>query len=409
MKKTILALVLVFAMILSCLAGCSSKQTSDQSATANTAKTDETPADTSTETPTDSTEQTTTEGSFDSSAILAELEPYTTQSAYSIEGATPIDVKNVMKDKSVYVIPASVSTPFNSVTCQGMLDICTELGIKSDWYATNGSIDSWIAAIETAVNQGYDIIGGFSGVIPEVLSSQIEYAEKNDIPVVDLHFHDFADKDTCDDTYCLPADYELAGYILALWAIYRCEAQGDVAIVTSQELDASLAMEKGIKAAFAKYAPDMGQTYLHVVVTDWATKIQTEVQNALVANPDIKYVINLYDVMTTYTVAAIEAVGKTGEVKVCAYNGTPFALDLIKQGLVDMDLGECLECMSYCLLDQMFRIAAGEEPLPAENPPFYIWTADNVDQAIGEDGKAGWGGYDQSYLEFYQDLWMLNQ
>ena len=226
---------------------------------------------------------------------------------------------------------------------------------------------------------------------------------------MDLHFHDFADAETCEDTYCLPADYELAGRILALWAIYRCGGEGNVAIVTSQELDASLAMERGIESAFEEYAPDMGRNYLHVVVTDWATKIQTEVQNALLADPEIKYVINLYDVMTTYTIAAIEAVGKTGEVKVCAYNGTPFALDLIKEGLLDMDLGECLECMSYCLLDQMFRIAGGEEPLPDENPPFYIWTADNVDQALGEDGKAGWGGYDQSYLDYYRELWMLDE
>ncbi len=396
MKKSVLALILAMAMLLGALSGCGGGTTQSAAPSGTNAPGSDAPA---TETPSE----------LDVDAIMAELEPYTTQSEYSVEGATPIDVREIMKDKSLYVIPASVSTPFNSVTCQGMLDICTDLGIQSDWYSTNGTIDSWIAAIETAVNQGYDIIGGFSGVIPEVLSSQIEYAESNGVPVVDLHFHDFADAETCEDTYCLPADYELAGRILALWAIYRCGGEGNVAIVTSQELDASLAMERGIESAFEEYAPDMGRNYLHVVVTDWATKIQTEVQNALLADPEIKYVINLYDVMTTYTIAAIEAVGKTGEVKVCAYNGTPFALDLIKEGLLDMDLGECLECMSYCLLDQMFRIAGGEEPLPDENPPFYIWTADNVDQALGEDGKAGWGGYDQSYLDYYRELWMLDE
>ncbi len=343
-------------------------------------------------------------------ALVAELNQYRDQSEYSVEGATPMDVRKEMDGKSVYVIPASVSTPFNSETCGNMLEICKQLGIKSDWYTTNGTIDSWIAAIETAVNQGYDIIGGFSGVIPEVLTSQIEYAESKNVPVVDLHFHDFADADSCDASYCLPADYELAGRILALWAINSCEGEGDVAIVTSRELDASLAMERGIESAFGEYAPDMGRTYLHVVVTDWATKIQTEVQNALLANPDIKYVICIYDVMTTYTVAAIEAVGKTGEVKICAYNGSTFALDLVNEGLVEMDLGESLECMAYCLLDQMFRIATGREQLPAENPPFYIWTKDNVSQALDpETGKAGYGGYDRSYVEYYKDLWMLDE
>lgn len=408
MKKTI-AIILALTLALGTLAGCGAASTTTTTAPAASTSETSTAPEASTSEETTETATAPEESALDVDALLAELEPYRSQSDYNIEGATPLDVRTLMKDKSVYVIPASVSTPFNAVTCQGMLDICTELGIKSDWYTTNGSIDSWIAAIETAVNQGYDVIGGFSGVIPDVLGSQIEYGESQGAVLCDLHFHDFADQDKCGYTYCFPADYKLAGYILALWAIYRCEGEGDVAIVTSNELDASLAMNKGIEEAFEKYAPEMGRTYLHVVVTDWATKIQTEVQNALLANPDIKYVIDLYDVMTTYTVAAIEAVGKTGEVKVCAYNGTPFALDLIKEGLVDMDLGECLECMSYCLLDQMFRALLTGEPLPAENPPFYIWTADNVDQAIGEDGKAGWGGYNQSYLQFYRDLWMLDE
>lgn len=340
-------------------------------------------------------------------ALATELEQYTVQGEYTLD-ADPIDVKSIMADKSVYVIPASVSTPFNAEACGTMLDICSDLGIKADWYSTNGTIDSWIAAIETAVNQNYSIIGGFSGVIPEVLSSQIEYAESKGIPHVDLHFHDFADADSCDATYCLPAGYEEAGRVLALWAIQSTGGEGDVAIVTSRELDASIAMEKGIESAFEEFAPDMGRDYIHVVVTDWATKIQTEVQSALLANPDIKYVIAIYDVMTTYVVPAIEAVGKTGEVKICTYNGSPHALDFVNQGLVEMDLGESLDNMAYCLLDQMFRISGGMDPLPSENPPFFMWTEDNVASAIGPDGKAGYGGYDQSYKEFYKELWMLD-
>lgn len=386
MKKTFILVLVMMVVLSSFLVGCggSTNTSSDEAAGGEAA------------------------ASLDTEALSAELAQYTTQGDYKLD-ADPIDVKSIMADKKLYVIPASVSTPFNAETCGTMLEICKDLGIKADWYSTNGTIDSWISAIETAVNQNYDIIGGFSGVIPDVLSSQIEYAESKDIPVVDLHFHDFADKEKCGDTYCLPAGYEEAGRILALWAIQSTGGKGDVAIVTSRELDASIAMEKGIESAFEQYAPDMGRTYLHVVVTDWATKIQTEVQSALIANPNIKYVIPIYDVMTTYTVAAVEAVGKTGEVKMCSYNGSPFALDLVKQGLVEMDLGESLDNMAYCLLDQMFRISGGMEPLPSENPPFYIWTKDNVDKAIGPDGKAGYGGYDQSYVDFYKELWMLDQ
>lgn len=390
MKKKLLSILFISIMLLTLvISGCGkSTQTT-----------------TTTTTPSDSPADTIV---LDTEALAAELNQFTTMSNYNID-ADPIDVTSIMDGKKFYLIPANLAVPFDEQTCNNIIDICESMGITCDMYAADGTTDSWIAGIETGVNQSYDAILCFAGVNMDLVSSQIEYAESKGIPVIDLHFHDFADQPECGATYCLAAPYELAGRILALWAIQEVGAEGDIAIVTSRDLDASIAMEKGLESAFEDYAPTINRKYINVVLTDWATKIQSEMQNALLANPSTDYVIGIYDAMTTYITAAIDSVGVADSVKCNSYNGSPFALDLINQGKVDMILGEDLECMAYCLLDQCFRIMGGLEPLADENAPFYIWSTENVQDAIGENGMSGYGGYDQSYVAFYNELWGIKE
>ena len=82
-------------------------------------------------------------------------------------------------------------------------------------------------------------------------------------------------------------------------------------------------------------------------MTEWGTKIQPGVQAALQANPEINVVIPIYDSMSQFVVPAIRLAGKTGQVKVGTFNGTPFVLDYIQSGEVDMDIGESLDWIAY--------------------------------------------------------------
>ena len=49
------------------------------------------------------------------------------------------------------------------------------------------------------------------------------------------------------------------------------------------------------------------------------------------ANPEINVVIPIYNSMSQFVVPAIRLAGKTGQVKVGTFNGTPFVLDYIQQ------------------------------------------------------------------------------
>lgn len=386
MRKKVIASGLVTLMVAaSILSGCgSSKQvTTTEAVTAVAAE----PAEVSAE-------------------LLAELSAYTEKTSdYSVEGATKIDVKTVMQGKKIFIIPGNYTVKFSQTTCDNMKAICDSMGIEATIFPTDGTSGKWVEGMEQAVNQGYDAILCFSGVTMEEIEPQVENAKAAGIPVIDLHFHDFTDADTCKSSYCLPANYKGFGYALGLYAISQNGADGDYLIVKSDDLTASVAMEKGIDEAFAKYAPNAKVTKKSVTCPDWSTKIQTEVQNALNADSDISYVVSFFDSTLLYVTAGIEGAGRSATVKCNGYNGTPDILNLVNEGSVDADLGECLELMAYCCLDQTFRILSGSEPLKDENPPMYFWTKDNIADALDESGKAGFGGYDNSYIAYYEDLW----
>jgi ABC-type sugar transport system substrate-binding protein len=109
---------------------------------------------------------------------------------------------------------------------------------------------------------------------------------------------------------------------------------------------------------------------VNVPIPDWATKIQTEVQSALVKNPDANYVIPFVDGMSQFALAGITAAGKTGKVKISTFNGTPFALKLIQDGnVLAMDVGENLDWLGWADMDQALRLLVGAKPVQERAHP----------------------------------------
>jgi ribose transport system substrate-binding protein len=141
-------------------------------------------------------------------------------------------------------------------------------------------------------------------------------------------------------------------------------------------------------------------------VTEWGTKIQSAVQSAVQANPDINVVIPIYDSMSQFVVPALRLAGKTGAVKVATFNGTPFVLDFIQQGSVDMDIGESLDWIAYATVDGHLRDACGIPAPTALNVPFYIFDKSNVKEA-GTPAKFD-TGYGDAYKAGFAKTWMLD-
>ena len=101
-------------------------------------------------------------------------------------------------------------------------------------------------------------------------------------------------------------------------------------------------------------------------------------QSALLADPTINYIVPIYDSMSQFVIPAIWITGKHDPVKIATFNGTPFVIDAVHKGDVEMDIGESLGWIARSILDGYMRRFAG---LPDDKElyvPLYIFDSSNA-------------------------------
>jgi ribose transport system substrate-binding protein len=164
-------------------------------------------------------------------------------------------------------------------------------------------------------------------------------------------------------------------------------------------------MVASIEREVSQYCPSTCKvTTVVIPVTDWATRIQTEVQSAIVRDPNLNYIIPIYDGMCQFVVPGVVTAAAANRVKVASYNGTPFALKyLADQNVVSMDVGDEILWEAYANDDQIFRILAGVPPVEDEHQGIRIFDSSNVADT-GNPPKDN-TGYGDAFIAGYQQLW----
>jgi ribose transport system substrate-binding protein len=167
-------------------------------------------------------------------------------------------------------------------------------------------------------------------------------------------------------------------------------------------------MVRGIKAEFANHcSASCKLSFVNVSIPDIATRIQPQVQTALIGDPKINYVIALYDsAEAPFAVAGINAAGAASRVKVVTFNGTPSVLKMVQDGSpVVMDVGENLDWIARAILDQHMRLMAGLKPVKDPLIPLRVFDKTNInDTGAPPRDSAGFGA---GYVAGYNSLWSL--
>jgi ribose transport system substrate-binding protein len=109
--------------------------------------------------------------------------------------------------------------------------------------------------------------------------------------------------------------------------------------------------------------------------------------------------------MAQFVVPAVRLTGKTGAVRVATFNGTPFVLDMLRNGDVEMEIGESLDWIAHAIMDTDMRVICGMEAPADPKIPLYIFDKSNVTDA-GVPARTS-TGYGDSYITGYRKLWGL--
>ncbi|RBI83322.1 sugar ABC transporter substrate-binding protein [Rhodosalinus halophilus] len=338
-------------------------------------------------------------------AARANIEAYSDIPEFTAPGE-PFDARACMEGKSIMTIPASSAIPFVKTIADHKGELAEQLGFEHAQWENQGNPTQWIQGMEHAGNNDFDLISLLAGADPRFFEPQVKAAQEKGLKVVTSHLTGLEIPAPAGVDANTAIDYKQAGKLMADWTIVQTEAQTNALIIVSEEALSTDSLVDGLTEAFEK-CPDCTYEIVNVPIVDWATRIQPTVQGKLQANPDINYVIPIYDSMSTFVTPAIAISGKRDSVKVATFNGTPFVLDLIREGTVEMDIGENLDWIAHAMLDAEMRLLCDLEPIVDSKVPLRVFSAENIDE-VGNPAEAS-EGYGDAYVAGYRALWMLDE
>jgi ribose transport system substrate-binding protein len=310
--------------------------------------------------------------------------------------------------KSLYVIPVTNTVPFVQTIADGMDGISKSIGVSYTEWPNQGQPSQWVQGMDTATNRNANSIDLLAGLNPQVVAPQIQAAKAKNISVVVAHLYDVNQTMDPNITAAVNIPYEQAGRLLADWVIWKTNGKADALAIRVDEVLSTQPMMKGMQAEFTDHCKGCKLDSFNVGIVDVASKIQPGVESALVKDPKINYVIALYDSAEgPFAVAGIKAAGKQNSVKVVTFNGTPSVLKTVAdKDVVEMDIGENLDWISYAIMDQHLRLMTGQPAITDPHVPLRIFDSSNV----GETGNPPKNstGYGTDYQTQYKKLWQLS-
>jgi ribose transport system substrate-binding protein len=316
------------------------------------------------------------------------------------------DAKSCAAGKRILTMPVSSANPFTKNIALAIIEAAKEVGVEVVEWENQAQPTQWVQGMNFAINEKFDLIDLLGGIDPGVIVPQIQAAKNAGIKVKTSHFYDLTQTPHPSLDGTVPLSFYKVGQIIANWTIVDSGGKANVVIIGSDEILPTGPFVKGIRDTLKANCPDCKEVaYINAPVPEWATKIQPSVQSALLANPDVNYLIPIYDSMSGFVVPGVRIAGKSNSVKLATFNGTPFVIDMIQQGQVHMDVGESLGWIGRAILDSHMRTLCGLAEPKELNVPFYIFDKDNAKDA-GTPAELD-RGYGDVHVAGFRKLWGL--
>jgi ribose transport system substrate-binding protein len=355
----------------------------------------------------------TKKAAIDTTAVQAVIDKVKAQPAFSAPG--PVFDASKAKGKTIVNISLNSTVPFNQIVDAAMEEAGKAAGVKVVQYTNQGQVPQWIQGMDSAIGQKADAIVLEGSPDPKLLGPQIAAAKAAGIPVISTHLYDesyidAAKKDLPDLAAFVDAHHYRAGTLMADYAIANSGGNVNAYFVTSNEVQPAAGIASAFKDELTLRCPKTCKAEIvNIPISDWATKVATQVQTALLKDPTINYMVPVFDGMTPQLVTGITQAGKTGDVKIVAYNGTASVMQMIQdKNLVVAEIGEPLEWLGWANMDQVLRVLAGEQPLASEKTPLRLFDSTNIDETGKPvSQKDGYGNPDE-FKNGYRTIWGLN-
>jgi ribose transport system substrate-binding protein len=305
--------------------------------------------------------------------------------------------------KTILGLPASTSVAYVETVDQQMAAYAKTLGIKYVDYPNQQEQSQWIQGVSQAISVKANVLNLITGIPPEQLAPQLQQAQAAGVKVVDLAERNAGQPTQSYVNSYIYAPFETAGQLMGAWAVKATSGKADVLIISSDADVSSAPIVTGATSEIKSTCPSCTIKTVNVNPADWATELQSTVEGALSSDPNINYILPVFDSMAEFAAPAIEGSGHTGKTFIATFNGTPSILDMMRTGdIVTMDAGNNTSDVALAGLDASMRLMLG---LPAgkQQVELRVFDKSNVSQA-GVPAKSG-EGFGDSSAQGYAKTW----
>ena len=305
-----------------------------------------------------------------------------------------------VKGKLIYYIPLALN-PFNTAIANAAKEAGERAGVKVVIFPSTGTPSQWVAGMQTAITAHANLIDDL-GVNPDVLLPQFAAAKAANIPITLSGFYDTSQTPSPEVKGGADFPFTLAGQLMADYAIAQTKGNLNAVVMESTDIPQTAPVMKGIQDEIASHCGSSCHlTLVDQPVTSW-TAFTGATQTALVKDPNVNYVLPIYDGMESFALAGIRAAGRTN-VKIATFNGTPSVLlDMTTGNIVQMDLGVSAAWIGYLEMDNDLRVLAGQAPIFSTIPP-RLFDSTNISQAGNPPDLVS--GYGNDFKTQFAKLW----
>lgn len=162
----------------------------------------------------------------------------------------------------------------------------------------------------------------------------------------------------------------------AVLAMSNGNADTLYAYETSQACDTQ--RHDAFKETYLKYCPTCGYKDL---LFDYATMQQSlpqQVQAELVQNPDLNWMVGVFDDPATVLITQVEQAGKHGQIRVGANDGVPANIQMIRDGRQAFDVAISQAENAWLAVDAAARLVSGQTVPAVLDVDLFLITPDNV-------------------------------
>jgi len=217
---------------------------------------------------------------------------------------------------------------------------------------------------------------------PKSLNSALTAASRKNLPIINIDElipEEVAKADDIKIVARIASNNVEAGKLDALLVLNSVPKGSEVAVIEGDPgTTSSMDRVKG----FTDAAKEGGLNIVASQPANWNRKKARELAtNLLETNPDLKGIFVANDDMALGVASAVQTAGATGKVIVASVDGTPDAIDALKQGLLAGTVAQYPDAMAYMAIEAIIKKLNGEPVQEMIYSPIKLITKDNLSDA----------------------------